>query len=72
VRLSTGEIAVVLQTHAPDPHRPRVRVIFAADGARLEVPLDRSLFDPAVSAEQSIVSPLDPAAFGVDPLTFLD
>ena len=32
VRLSTGEVAVVLRVHAPDPHRPRVRVLFAADG----------------------------------------
>jgi putative nucleotidyltransferase with HDIG domain len=26
VKLSTGETAVVLRVHAPDPHRPRVRV----------------------------------------------
>ena len=28
VRLSTGEVAVVTQVHAPDPYRPRVRVLF--------------------------------------------
>ncbi|MBA2302616.1 MAG: HD-GYP domain-containing protein [Acidobacteria bacterium] len=71
VRLDTGEIAVVVQVHAPDPHRPRVRVITTADGARLETPQDRSLFDLTGSDAQSIVSPLDPAAFGVDPLALL-
>ena len=32
VRLDNGAMAVVLQVHAPDPHRPRVRVIM--DGKR--------------------------------------
>ena len=32
VRLDTGEIAVVLKAHAPDPYRPRVRILFTADG----------------------------------------
>ena len=35
VKLNTGEVAVVLQVHAPDPYRPKVRVLFAADGAPL-------------------------------------
>jgi hypothetical protein len=72
VKLSTGEIAVVVQTHAPDPHRPRVRVIFAADGTRLAVPQDRNLFDLTGPNEQSILTPLDPADVGVDPLTLLE
>ena len=71
VRLKTGEIAVVLQVHAPDPYRPRVRVIFAPDGARLDVPQDRNLFDHANDPTQTVVSPLDPATYGIDPLTFL-
>src|SRR5262249_33617766 len=28
VRLDTGEVAVVIKTNAPDPHRPQVRVLF--------------------------------------------
>jgi putative nucleotidyltransferase with HDIG domain len=71
VRLNTGEIAVVVQVHAPDPHRPRVRVLTTADGTRLEVPQDRSLFETSGPDAQSIVSPLDPAAHGIDPLSFL-
>ena len=71
VRLKTGEVAVVLQVHAPDPYRPRVRVIFAPDGARLDVPQDRNLFDHANDPQQTVVSPLDPATYGIDPLTFL-
>src|SRR5215218_4191426 len=45
VRLSTGEVAVVTQVHAPDPHRPRVRVLFASDGTRLDLPYDRNLWE---------------------------
>ena len=71
VKLSTGETAVVLETHAPDPHRPRVRVIFHSDGTRLDTPQDRNLFDTSGDAAQSIVTPLDPADFGIDPLTLL-
>ena len=76
VRLSTGEIAVVLAIHAPDPHRPRVRVIFSADGVRLELPFERNLWEPqrdrGEGGQESVVSPLDPADYNVDPLTFLE
>ena len=34
VRLNTGEVAVVMNVHAPDPYRPRVRVLFDRDGTR--------------------------------------
>ena len=76
VRLSTGEIAVVLRVHAPDPHRPRVRVLFSADGARLELPFERNLWEPqrdrGENAQETVVSPVDPADYNVDPLTFLE
>jgi hypothetical protein len=76
VRLSTGEVAVVLRVHAPDPHRPRVRVLFAADGARLELPFERNLWEPqrdrGENAQETVVSPVDPADYNVDPLTFLE
>jgi len=71
VRLSTGEIAVVMQVHAPDPYRPRVRVIIGADGARLDAPQDRNLFDRTDDNGPSVVAPLDPAAFDIDPLAVL-
>jgi putative nucleotidyltransferase with HDIG domain len=76
VKLSTNEIAVVLRVHAPDPHRPRVRVLFDADGARLDLPFERNLWEPqgdrSRDALESVVSPIDPADFHIDPLTFLE
>jgi putative nucleotidyltransferase with HDIG domain len=76
VRLSTGEIAVVLRVHAPDPHRPRVRVLFAPDGARLELPFERNLWelqrDKSEVELQTVLSPVDPADYNIDPLTFLE
>ncbi len=77
VRLSTGEIAVVLGVHAPDPHRPRVRVLFGADGARLDLPFERNLWElqrdrSAEGTAETVVSPVDPADYQVDPLTFLE
>ena len=71
VRLSTGEIAVVVQVHAPDPYRPRVRVVMDAEGGRLDVPQDRNLFEHTDDAAPSVVAPLDPAAFQIDPLAVL-
>jgi putative nucleotidyltransferase with HDIG domain len=73
VRLSTGEMAVVVKVHAPDPYRPRVRVITDRAGQRLDVPLDRNLWDAVdeLGAPMTVQSPLDPAEFGLDPLTFM-
>ena len=73
VRLSTGEVAVVARVHAPDPYRPRVRVLFNSSGARLDLPYERNLWEPPHPGAQadSVVGPLDPAEFGIDPLNFL-
>ncbi|MGH9310448.1 MAG: HD-GYP domain-containing protein [Vicinamibacterales bacterium] len=73
VRLSTGEIAVVARVHAPDPYRPRVRVLFDRAGVRLERPLDRNLWEGSRDAgtADTIVAPLDPAEVGIDPLEYL-
>jgi putative nucleotidyltransferase with HDIG domain len=76
VKLSTGEIAVVLHVHAPDPHRPRVRVLYAADGARLDLPFERNLWEPQRDRHEtdleSVVAPLDPGDYNIDPLNFLE
>jgi HD-GYP domain-containing protein (c-di-GMP phosphodiesterase class II) len=77
VKLTTGEVAVVLRVHAPDPHRPRVRVLFGADGARLDLPFERNLWEPQpdrrdASELASVVAPVDPADYNIDPLTFLE
>ena len=72
VRLSTGEVAVVTRVHAPDPYRPRVRVIIDRAGNRLDLPIERNLWEAHDKAsEDSISEPLDPAEFAIDPLTFM-
>jgi HD-GYP domain-containing protein (c-di-GMP phosphodiesterase class II) len=73
VRLNTGEVAVVRQIHAPDPYRPQVRVVYDKDGARIETPYDISLFDvqPEPGVASSVVSPLNPADYPLDPLTLV-
>ncbi len=72
-RLNTGEIAVVLRVHAPDPFRPKVRILVAADGSRLELPRDVNLWEAEPDADRasSVVQPLDPVDFGIDPLAFV-
>ena len=71
VKLRSGEVGVVLQVHAPDPYRPRVRIVFLPDGTRLDVPQDRNLFDFAHDPNMTVVSPVDPAIYAIDPLTLL-
>jgi putative nucleotidyltransferase with HDIG domain len=77
VKLSNGEVAVVLHVHAPDPHRPRVRVLFNAAGTRLELPFERNLWErqPDRRGEntlENVVSPVDAADYSLDPLNFLE
>jgi putative nucleotidyltransferase with HDIG domain len=74
VRLTTGEVAVVLHVHAPDPYRPRVKVLFGRDGAPLDLPYERNLWEPPQEGAEldAVLSPLDPADVGgLDPLTHL-
>lgn len=73
VRLSTGEVAVVLQVHAPDPYRPRVKVLFGRDGAQLDLPYERNLWEPPQEGVEldSVEAPVDPADFAIDPLNHL-
>ncbi len=75
VKLNTGEVAIVLQVHAPDPYRPKVRVLFAADGGRLELPRDVNLWDAEQDTRDdrasSVIAPLNPADYGIDPLSFI-
>jgi putative nucleotidyltransferase with HDIG domain len=70
VRLNSGEVAVVSQVHAPDPHRPRVRVLFSKDGTRLDLPQDRNLWESTQEGD-TIMSPVEPSDYGIDPLNYL-
>ncbi len=72
VRLDTGEVAVVLKVHAPDPYRPQVRVIIDSTGKRLDVTYDVSLWESAGEGRPtSVTAPLDPAEFNLDPLALI-
>jgi putative nucleotidyltransferase with HDIG domain len=71
VRLKTGEIAVVMKAHAPDPFRPRVKVVRGADKVDLERPYEINLWEVTDEQATSIEKPLDPAEYGIDPLSYL-
>jgi putative nucleotidyltransferase with HDIG domain len=68
VRLYNGEIAVVIKTHAPDPYRPRVRILMGADENPLATPRDVNLWEMEGEQDNAIQAPLDPADYGIDPL----
>ena len=65
VRLDTGELAVVVTVHAPDPDRPHVKIVVDARGSRLDVPRDLNLWEQSESSTgpRSIVAPVDAASF---------
>jgi putative nucleotidyltransferase with HDIG domain len=73
VKLNTGEIAIVVNVHAPDPHRPQVRILIDHHGARLAEPVEVNLWEMAGEGDlaPAIVSPVDPNTVGIDPLTLL-
>ncbi len=74
VKLSSDSVGVVTRVHAPDPYRPRVKVIFAPNGTRYDTPFERNLWErnPDGSASDSVIGPVEPAQYGIDPLNFLD
>jgi putative nucleotidyltransferase with HDIG domain len=73
VRLDTGALAVVMAVHAPDPFKPRVKVVISATGDQLERPYEVNLWEvPAESqGPKSVKASLDPAEYAIDPLTYL-
>ena len=73
VRLSNKEVAVVLQVHAPDPYRPKVRVLLDPDGQAIVAPFERNLWTRVSddAPDIQIDTPLEPAEYGIDPLRFL-
>ena len=74
VTLASGAIAVVTRIHAPDPYRPRVKLLFQPDGSAYDLPLERNLWEraPDGAAADAIVRPVDPAPYGIDPLSYLE
>jgi putative nucleotidyltransferase with HDIG domain len=73
VRLNTGDVAVVLKVHAPDPYRPHVRVLIGRDGNRLDLAYELRLWEQAADSGRpsSVVAPLDPKDFELDPLLLM-
>jgi putative nucleotidyltransferase with HDIG domain len=73
VRLNTGEVAVVLNTYAPDPYRPQVRILIGRDGKRLDLPFELNLWEPSEDPQRpsSVVAPLEPADYQIDPLMLM-
>ena len=71
VQLDSGEVAVVLKPHAPDPYRPQVRVLIDRDGQSMATPRDLNLWELHEGESRSILKPLDPEQYGIDPLVHL-
>lgn len=70
VRLTSGEVAVVMQANEEDPVRPLVRVFAGASGDMIE-PRDLDLADDHAAADRGIERCLDPAGLNVDVAEFL-
>ena len=71
VRLDTNEIAVVVKAHAPDPYRPRVKVLLAADRSPIDRPYEVNLWEGLEGVADSVQAPVDPAEYGIDPLVHI-
>ena len=73
VKLNTNEIGVVLRVYAPDPHRPRVRVVVDRAGQPLERHYEVNLWESTAGGQwpETVIAPVDPAEFHLDPLTLL-
>jgi hypothetical protein len=50
-----------------------VRVLFGRNGAALDAPYDRNLWEPSSEGAppDSVLAPVDPSEYGVDPLAHL-
>jgi putative nucleotidyltransferase with HDIG domain len=74
VRLDDGSIAVVLAVHAPDPFRPRVKLVMSNSGDMFEFPIEVNLWELPTDAQgpRSVTACLDPAQYAIDPLTYLE
>jgi len=73
VRLNTGEIGVVLHVHAPDPYRPRVRIVVNPEGYRLDDPYDVNLWEQTEDPNRAttVVAPIDSTDYHFDPLAVM-
>ena len=71
---ASEEIGIARNDDFNGPRRPQVRVVFDSGGYRLDQPYDVNLWEVGVEQNggpSSVRSPVNPAEFGVDPLTLL-
>ena len=73
VRLNTEEIGVVTAEHPEDPFRPQVKILFDAEGARLESELLVNTWerDSRGAFLRAVVESVDDDSIELDPLTVL-
>jgi putative nucleotidyltransferase with HDIG domain len=71
VRLDSGEAAIVTKAYAPDPYRPRVKVLLAADRTPIPRPFEVNLWEGHEGFAGAIQAPLDPVEYGIDPLAHM-
>jgi putative nucleotidyltransferase with HDIG domain len=73
VRLDNGALAVVMAVHAPDPFKPRVKIVAASSGERLDSPYEINLWEATEEkpGPRSVTASLDPAEYSIDPLAYL-
>lgn len=74
VKLSSGEIAVVTKVYAPDPYRPKVKIVIDKQGSLVNKPYVVNLWEMTdeSAATTAIVAPVDSEdLFGIDPLTLI-
>jgi putative nucleotidyltransferase with HDIG domain len=74
VRLDDGSIGVVLAVHAPDPYKPRVKLVLTSTGDMFEFPIEVNLWEvpPDTPGPKTVTASLDPAQYSIDPLTYLE
>ena len=74
VRLTTGEVAVVVENDGPEPDRPTVQVIIDRDGERIADPQRRVLWEEPrdeYGDGVSVVVALDPSQYSFDLISLL-
>ena len=73
VRLHTNEVAVVVETNAENPMKPRIRVVFDREGNRLPKAIEINLSGIAEDSpdNRDVVSTVDPLLYNVDPSSLL-
>jgi len=74
VRLTTGELAVVMREQPDDPFRPQIKLIQDADGHLLENPVLANTWERDERGDYplAITEAVDPETAGLDPLSYLE